>query len=58
MVVIVDLDDEAQAKLSNVKPLHHTLSLPVSGRDQQSEDAERPNPNYNKGFSAALSCYP
>jgi hypothetical protein len=54
MVVIVDLDDEALAELSNVKPRHG-----LGGREQHpAEDIARPNPNYNNGFSAALSCYP
>jgi hypothetical protein len=58
MVVIVDLDDEAP-DLAKVKPLHHSLAVEADERgDQTAERAAGPNPNFDNGFSAALSCYP
>jgi hypothetical protein len=63
MAVIVDLDDEPPAQASSlpfptVKPLHHSLAAVEIQQDAVAEEHARPNPNFDNGFSAALSCYP
>ena len=57
MVVFADLEDVDDAP--DIRTLVHRFPRnPTTREQEESNDVNRPNPNLNNGFSAALSCYP
>ena len=59
MVVFADLEDVDDAPdIHNLVHRFPNNTIAPTIEQEESNDVNRPNPNLNNGFSAALSCYP